>query len=102
MQRLRQKARDFMGVVDFMKNRGMDSSLEARRALGANYGITDVGTARGNEQLKEVLFRGLRPGYVKQQNLNNTLSQFSPTAPMTDEQKTNYMDVMTKRNLFEG
>ncbi|OAP63928.1 hypothetical protein AYL99_03155 [Fonsecaea erecta] len=48
-------SRDLNSVVDVCKLLGIPSDIESREALGAGFGISNVGTAEGNTALLEIL-----------------------------------------------
>lgn len=48
-------------IVDYLKSVGQDSSMANRQALGAQYGITNIGTAEGNTALLNALKSGKAP-----------------------------------------
>ena len=45
-------------IVDYLKSTGQDPSMSSRQALGAKYGITNIGTAEGNTALLNALKSG--------------------------------------------
>lgn len=48
-------------LSDYLAHSGQDNSLSARQALGAKYGITNIGTAEGNTALLTALKSGKPP-----------------------------------------